>query len=379
MSNKENLEIKDMLDYRNMVGPLSGNAKILGDLYDSRSFAFADEPDLQTIARRVMTTLGGLFRFPPNGLFEFSGSQANRKALLLARNARTSSRQRYVLMTNLAHSSLHDACDELGLEPLVMEARPELSWELEEDELRNTVERVADRICAVVSTAGTTLLGKYEGFALHPIIGALADRGAWVHIDAAYGGLLGQGLRPAKFLDPIIDMGIPDFAQSITLDPYKLAGPLGLSVLLLREQLSSKRIAYFERSAYVQTTTFAAGPLAALDYILNDAPICRPEDSVANLAQRNLAAAAYVREHLNVPLLAGNLGIVSVECRAAEHAYTIRELLAKNGFRVGKLHLAGNGYDVDGVRLVMTLREPEIQQKNLDALCDAVRASYSHR
>ncbi|WP_088312666.1 aminotransferase class V-fold PLP-dependent enzyme [Kineosporia sp. R_H_3] len=80
----------------------------------------------------------------------------------------------------------------------------------------------------VVATAGTTGSGSIDP--LDDVVSAARDAGAWVHVDAAYGGLfaLAPEARPRL-------RGLGD-ADSVTVDPHKtLFLPYGTGAILVRD------------------------------------------------------------------------------------------------------------------------------------------------
>ncbi len=120
--------------------------------------------------------------------------------------------------------------------------------------------RVGQRPMAIVGSAGTTDTGTIDPL---PALADLAEaRGAWFHIDAAYGGFFQLTERGRHRL-----VGI-DRADSITLDAHKsLFMPYGVGCLLVRDR-AALIAAHEGRGAYMQDVQdldavpnfFAMGP-----------------------------------------------------------------------------------------------------------------------
>ena len=214
----------------------------------------AIEIELQLV--RYFTTMFGL---PPGagGNLVSGGSLANLSALKLARDrAGASVRLDGVrgvppfafYASAEAHFTVDRAADVLGLgESAVRKVAVDERLVLRPDHLERLIE--ADLAAgvvpaAIVATAGTTGTG-----AIDPIerLADIAARvGAWLHVDAAYGGavVLSETLRPLL-------RGI-ERADSVTFDAHKwLYAPLLSSFLLVRDASALNR-SFSAHAAYVE-------------------------------------------------------------------------------------------------------------------------------
>jgi glutamate/tyrosine decarboxylase-like PLP-dependent enzyme len=87
---------------------------------------------------------------------------------------------------------------------------------------------LGDRVCAVVSTAGSTNLGLVDD--LDSVADACAEAGVWLHVDAAYGGAA-MAAPSARWRFEGIDR-----VDSLIVDPHKwLFAPFDACALLYRE------------------------------------------------------------------------------------------------------------------------------------------------
>ena len=179
-----------------------------------------------------------------DGVLTPGGSLSNLLGLLLARDAvalrRGVDARRQgvaalpgplVFCSELSHFSVHRACAALGLgedavRPIPADARKRMRSEVLARELRQLAPH--ETPIAIVATAGTTDFGSIDP--LREIAEVAAERGVWLHVDAAYGfgslfsERLGQRLAGLERAD------------SITLDLHKLGWqPAAASVLLVTD------------------------------------------------------------------------------------------------------------------------------------------------
>jgi glutamate/tyrosine decarboxylase-like PLP-dependent enzyme len=214
----------------------------------------ATEVELQLV--RYFTTLFGLPAGAGGNLVN-GGSLANLSALKLARDRADASVRLEGLRGHPAlafygsaetHFTVDRAADVLGLgESAVRKVEVDDRLAMRPDDLERLIE--ADLAAgvvpaAIIATAGTTGTG-----AIDPIdeLADIADRvGAWLHVDAAYGGaiVLSERLRPLL-------QGI-DRADSITFDAHKwLYAPLISTFLFVRDASALNR-SFSAHAAYVE-------------------------------------------------------------------------------------------------------------------------------
>ena len=198
------------------------------------------------------------------GLMTSGGAASNLTAIKAARDARTDSDVRRDGVAGLglvlyasteAHATIAEAADILGLGEAAVRAIPtDAGYSMRMDDLRRAVE---DDILAglhpfaVVATAGTTATGAVDP--LPAVADLCAERGLWLHVDAAYGGaaMLAPELRPLL-------TGI-ERADSIAFDPHKwLYTPQSSACLLVRDPRHLRR-SYSIDAAYVRDDARLSG------------------------------------------------------------------------------------------------------------------------
>jgi L-2,4-diaminobutyrate decarboxylase len=215
-----------------------------------------------------------------DGIFTAGGTQSNYMGLLLARDAYLQShgnwcarerglppqaRRFRLLCSEMAHFTVEKSAAQLGLgTDAVMRVAVDDDYRMCPRALHaclTALERQGLLPIAVVATAGTTDFG-----ALDPLreIAALARQaGAWLHVDAAYGGALLFADRLRHRLAGI------EQADSITVDFHKLLWqPISCGAFLVRDALSFEHLRHHA------------------DY-LN--PECHQEQDIPDLVTRSVA------------------------------------------------------------------------------------------
>lgn len=206
---------------------------------------------------QALRWLADLAGFGPQagGVFVPGGTVGNLSALVAARYAaRRSGRlgasvRGVVATTEHSHSSIVSACDVMDAD--VLAVHPDAAGRLTGQALRDAVEAagddVAQRLFAVVATAGTTNLGIVDDLAsVAPVCEQL---GVWLHVDGAYGG---AGLA-APSVRHRFD-GI-ERADSFVVDPHKwLFAPFDCCALVYRDPAVG-RAAHTQRAGYLDVLT----------------------------------------------------------------------------------------------------------------------------
>lgn len=204
-------------------------------------------------ALRWLADLAG-FPAEAGGTFVSGGSIANLSALAVARTAwrdRDLSRadQRpIVLLSSAAHSSNASALELLDVlsVDVAVDDRDRMTVATLEDALLQLSPRERSAVCAVVATAGLTNTGTVDDLAA--AADAADELGAWLHIDAAYGGAALCSSRRYLFA------GI-DRADSITIDPHKwLFAPYDCAAIIYRDPRHAKRT-FTQRASYLDVIT----------------------------------------------------------------------------------------------------------------------------
>jgi aromatic-L-amino-acid decarboxylase len=210
---------------------------------------------------RLLADLAGL-PADAGGAFVSGGSAANLSALAVARDTATHRGPPRVAVSDQAHASVAKALHLLGLEALVV---PTADHRLTETDLRAALASGSDDVIAIVATAGTTNAGLVDDLAGAARVAR--ELGAWLHVDAAYGGaaLFVDAARP-RFA------GIEQ-ADSLVIDPHKwLLAPFDAAALLYREP-------HLARAVHTQDASYL-DPLRAADAEWN------PSDYAYQLTRR---------------------------------------------------------------------------------------------
>jgi L-2,4-diaminobutyrate decarboxylase len=198
-------------------------ADLVGSVLNPSMDSWDQAPVASELEREVTRALAGLC-FPagrPDALLTSGGTESNLVGLLLARE---SGRTDVVCGAN-AHHSVARAAWLLGLPaPRVVATA---AGRLRPEELTGLTDRTV-----VVATAGTTDTGTVDP--LPEIARAAARAGAWLHVDAAYGG----GTLFSDRLAPLL-AGV-ERADSVALDLHKFGWqPIAAGVLATREPVTA--------------------------------------------------------------------------------------------------------------------------------------------
>ncbi|HJZ58892.1 MAG TPA: aspartate aminotransferase family protein [Gemmataceae bacterium] len=211
--------------------------------------SFDQAPAATVLEQRLVRWLCREAGLPPtaDGTMTPGGTISNYTALLLARDAwcqthlgwRVQERglppkaKRFrILCSELAHFSVAKSAAQLGLGTgAVVPVAADADYQMCPRDLARQLSRLkSERLLpiAVVATAGTTDFGSIDPL---PAIATLARAaGAWMHVDAAYGGAL---LFSAQHRDRLAGL---ELADSITLDFHKLFWqPISCGALLVRD------------------------------------------------------------------------------------------------------------------------------------------------
>jgi L-2,4-diaminobutyrate decarboxylase len=183
-----------------------------------------------------------------DGTFTTGGSQSNHFGLLLARDAclqkhwnwdaqrsglPPEARRLRILCSEVAHFTVEKSASQLGLgTDAVIRVPVDDQFRMSSSALRDAVASLRAQglvAMAIVATAGTTDFGSIDPL---PEIAELAkSAGAWLHVDAAYGGALLFSNQHRSKLKGI------EAADSISIDFHKLFWqPIPCSTFLLRDR-----------------------------------------------------------------------------------------------------------------------------------------------
>jgi len=171
-------------------------------------------PSSRRLEKEVVKKLAALLNGEGSvGFIVSGGTEANLMALYAARNmANISSPE--VVLPDSAHFSLTKACSLLGLKAV----HASLDGKFRVDPA-SVEEHINKRTVAIVGTAGTAELG-----AVDPV-GRLSEiaveQGVFLHVDAAFGGLIIPFLKGRGRDEAIFDFQL-EGVKSITVDPHKM-------------------------------------------------------------------------------------------------------------------------------------------------------------
>src|SRR5215210_5526370 len=173
--------------------------------------------------------------YPPEaeGVLVSGGSAANMTALACAREAMLGAMSEQVVayVSDQAHSSVARAARVLGFRPEQVRVLPtDERFRMRPDALVDAMDadlRAGLRPLFVSASVGSTNTGAVDP--LSELAEICKERGAWLHVDGAYGGFAALTGRGKRLLQGI------ELADSVTLDPHKwLYQPFECGCLLVR-------------------------------------------------------------------------------------------------------------------------------------------------
>jgi len=224
-------------------------AEVVISVLNQSMDSFDQAPIATVIEQKMIRWLCAQAGLPAtsDGTFTTGGSQSNYMALLLARDAflqkhwnwsaqksglPPEARRLRIFCSEVAHFTVEKAASQLGLgTDAVVRVPVDQNFRISPEALRDSLHsaQLAGLLpLAIVATAGTTDFGSVDPI---PELATLAQAvGAWLHVDAAYGGAL---LFSAGHRDKL--EGIEN-ADSIGIDFHKLFWqPIPCSAFLLRD------------------------------------------------------------------------------------------------------------------------------------------------
>ena len=200
-------------------------------------------PGSARLEKEVIRELAGLLNGVGSvGFLVSGGTEANLLALLAARNMAQIDKPEVVLPES-AHFSFDKICGLLGLKAVY--AGLDGSFRVDVSAVEKLVGK---NTVAIVGSAGTSELGVVDP------IGKLSEvaraHGVWLHVDAAFGGLVIPFLE--DFCCPF-DFGL-EGVQSVTVDPHKMGmAPVPAGGILFR---NSKALDYIKTETPYLTDGF---------------------------------------------------------------------------------------------------------------------------
>ena len=166
------------------------------------------------------------------GVFVPGGTIGNLSALVAARHAAAlrlgdERPNRFaILASKESHSSIKAAALVMDCDVLLCDT--DENRRMTGPAVAALLDEYGDRVCAVVTTSGTTNLGIIDE--LRSIGEACRERGVWLHVDGAYGGAGLASARTHGLFDGL------EHADSFIVDPHKwLFAPFDCCALLYRD------------------------------------------------------------------------------------------------------------------------------------------------
>ena len=211
--------------------------------------SFDQAPIATMVEQKLIRWLCDEAGLPPSadGTFTTGGSQSNYMGLLLARDvyqekkwdwsvqkqgSHPDFRRLRILCSEVAHFTVEKSAAQLGLgTDAVIRVGVDDKFRMSPAALKAALDKLAHENSypmAIVATAGTTDFGSIDPLA--EIAAVAGEAGAWLHVDAAYGGALLFSPQHRSKLAGI------ETADSISIDFHKLFWqPIPCSIFLLRD------------------------------------------------------------------------------------------------------------------------------------------------
>jgi L-2,4-diaminobutyrate decarboxylase len=211
--------------------------------------SFDQAPIASVVEQKMIRWLCGEATLPPSasGTFTTGGSQSNYMGLMLARDAfllkqwnwsahksglPPDARRLRILCSEVAHFTVEKSAAQLGLgTDAVVRIAVDDRFRMNPAAVAEVLDQLrAEKLLpmAIVATAGTTDFGSIDP--LQQIAELAKSSGAWLHVDAAYGGALLFSPQHRNRLAGI------ESADSIAIDFHKLFWqPIPCSVFLVRD------------------------------------------------------------------------------------------------------------------------------------------------
>ncbi|MGW6278479.1 pyridoxal phosphate-dependent decarboxylase family protein [Kribbella sp. NPDC055071] len=214
----------------------AGMADLIADVLNRYTGQAMPSPGLVAIETDVLRWLSDLFDLPDKaaGILTTGASLAVLSALITARNALLPADflSGTIYVTDQTHAHVSKAARLLGFGGDAVRIVA-VDNDLRMDPAALQASIAADRASGrkpffVVASAGTTNTGRVDP--LSAVADVAADKGIWLHVDAAYGGFFQLTERGRKVLAGI------ERADSLALDPHKgMFLPFGTGCLLVRD------------------------------------------------------------------------------------------------------------------------------------------------
>lgn len=315
-------------------------------------------PGTLELERKAVASIGRLLNGEgAAGGIVSGGTEANITALWIARNI---TRRKKVIFPRSAHFSFHKACDILAMEPVMVGLGDDFTADLEE-----VGRKSGSDVAAVVGIAGTTELGAVDD--IRGLAGVLPE-GAFLHVDAAFGGFVLPFLRDLGRRLPDFDFSVPGVA-SMAADPHKMGmSTVPSGALLVRDREWIRTI--HKEAPYLDML----GQLSALS-----GTRCSAAVAATYAAMRSLGREGYVRVvagcmdvTAHARSRARELGlepviepVMNILCLRMSDPRAVQKELDRRGWKVSV------SQNPPALRLVMM---PHVTKASIDGLFDELAA-----
>jgi len=189
------------------------------------------------LERESMKILGALLHNPEAvGYIVTGGTEANLMAMRIARNSHFNGHPEIIVPMS-AHASFDKAADLMRLDIIKVPLTSDYTVDIEAIE-----EAISKNTVAIVGIAGTTALGVVDP--IDKLSEIALEHGIYLHVDAAFGGLVLPFLAKMGYNVPPFDF-LVEGVQSITADPHKMGlGPIPSGGILFRSEEILKKSHY---------------------------------------------------------------------------------------------------------------------------------------
>jgi tyrosine decarboxylase / aspartate 1-decarboxylase len=147
------------------------------------------------------------------GFIVSGGTEANLLAMLAARN-QADVAEPEVILPESAHFSFSKICGMLKLKPVYAKLNGDFS--VDPQDVKRQVNK---RTIGIVGNAGSAELGAVDP--IDELSNIAIDRGVYLHVDAAFGGLVLPFLHDLRYSVGKFDFSL-EGVQSVTVDPHKM-------------------------------------------------------------------------------------------------------------------------------------------------------------
>jgi tyrosine decarboxylase/aspartate 1-decarboxylase len=224
---------------------------------------FPGTKELENEAVRMLGSLLG--KSDATGYILTGGTEANIMALWIARNM-GERKNPEIIVPETAHFSFEKAADVLGLQLVKANVKEHCV------DVKDVESKVNENTTAIMGTAGSTEYGAVDDVEALSLVAQ--KRGVFLHVDAAFGGLVIPFLKELGYKAGSFDFNV-EGVSSITVDPHKMGlAPVPGGCLLLRDESCLK---YIEKSSpyltekkhYTLSGTRTGASAAAVYAVLN--------------------------------------------------------------------------------------------------------------